>query len=228
MYLFEEDNNLDNKLYFEEKYLRKGYKYICGIDEVGRGSLFGEVTVAAIIMPLKLDSQNNIIRENIIQNINDSKKITSKKREKLSAEIIENAIAYSIYSADEKIIDEINILNATKYAMIKAIEKLSIKPDILLIDALNLNIDIEQEAIIKGDFRSYSIACASIIAKVSRDKAMENIEEEYKEKYLIHKNKGYGTKEHLERIMKYSPSNRHRYSFEPMKSYKKRIKINDH
>lgn len=221
MYLFEDDNNLDNKLYFEEKYLREGYKYICGLDEVGRGSLFGEVTVSAVIMPLQLDSQNNIIRENIIKDINDSKKISAKKREKLYNQIIENALSYSVYSASEKIIDEINILNATKYAMIKAIEQLNIKPDILFIDALNLDINIKQEAIIKGDFRSYSIACASIIAKVSRDKAMENIDDEYK-KYLIHKNKGYGTKEHIESIIKYSPSDRHRYSFEPIKSYGKK------
>ena len=206
---------INDKLKYEKEYLQSGYKYICGIDEVGRGCLFGPVIAAAVIMPLSLNENENI---NIIEGIEDSKKLTPKKREELSKKIIEKAICYSIYSVSEKIIDEINILNATKLAMIKAIENLKIKPDILFIDALKLDIDIKQISIIKGDLKSYSIGCASILAKVSRDETMNNLPEEY-QKYKIYKNKGYGTKEHLEAIEKYGPSDKHRFTFEPIKSY---------
>lgn len=206
-----------DKLKYEKEYLKSGYKYICGIDEVGRGCLFGPVTAAAVIMPLSLYFNNNE-NENIIEGIEDSKKLSPKIREELSKKIIEKSIDYSIYSVSEKIIDEINILNATKLAMIKAVENLKIKPDILFIDALKLDIDIKQISIIKGDSKSYSIGCASILAKVSRDEMMNNLPEEY-QKYKISKNKGYGTKEHLEAIKKYGPSDKHRFTFEPIKSY---------
>lgn len=206
-----------DKLKYEKEYLKSGYKYICGIDEVGRGCLFGPVTAAAVIMPLSLSFNNNE-NENIIEGIEDSKKLSPKIRKELSKKIIEKSIDYSIYSISEKIIDEINILNATKLAMIKAVENLKIKPDILFIDALELDIDIKQISIIKGDSKSYSIGCASILAKVSRDEMMNNLPEEY-QKYKISKNKGYGTKEHLEAIEKYGPSDKHRFTFEPIKSY---------
>lgn len=206
-----------DKLKYEKEYLKSGYKYICGIDEVGRGCLFGPVTAAAVIMPLSLSFNNNE-NENVIEGIEDSKKLSPQKREELSKKIIEKSIDYSIYSVSEKIIDEINILNATKLAMIKAVENLKIKPDILFIDALKLDIDIKQISIIKGDSKSYSIGCASILAKVSRDEMMNNLPEEY-QKYKISKNKGYGTKEHLEAIEKYGPSDKHRFTFEPIKSY---------
>lgn len=205
-----------DKLKYEKEYLKSGYKYICGIDEVGRGCLFGPVTAAAVIMPLSLSFNNN--EKNIIEGIEDSKKLSPKIREELSKKIIEKSIDYSIYSVSEKIIDEINILNATKLAMIKAVENLKIKPDILFIDALELDIDIKQVSIIKGDSKSYSIGCASILAKVNRDEMMNNLPEEY-QKYKISKNKGYGTKEHLEAIKKYGPSDKHRFTFEPIKSY---------
>lgn len=208
-----------DKLKYEKEYLKSGYKYICGIDEVGRGCLFGPVTAAAVIMPLSLSFNNINNNENdIIEGIEDSKKLSPKIREELSKKIIEKSIDYSIYSVSEKIIDEINILNATKLAMIKAVENLKIKPDILFIDALELDIDIKQISIIKGDSKSYSIGCASILAKVSRDEMMNNLPEEY-QKYKISKNKGYGTKEHIEAIEKYGPSDRHRFTFEPIKSY---------
>lgn len=207
---------MTDKLKYEREYLKSGYKYICGIDEVGRGCLFGPVTAAAVIMPLYLKNDENI--ENIIEGIEDSKKLKPQKRDELSKKIIETSIAYSIYSVSEKIIDKINILNATKLAMIKSIENLKIKPDILFIDALKLDIDIKQISIIKGDLKSYSIGCASILAKVSRDKMMNNMPEKY-QKYKIYKNKGYGTKEHIEAIEKYGPSDKHRFTFEPVKSY---------
>lgn len=207
---------MTDKLKYEREYLKSGYKYICGIDEVGRGCLFGPVTAAAVIMPLYLKNDENI--ENIIDGIEDSKKLKPQKRDELSKKIIETSIAYSIYSVSEKIIDKINILNATKLAMIKSIENLKIKPDILFIDALKLDIDIKQISIIKGDFKSYSIGCASILAKVSRDEMMNNMPEKY-QKYKIYKNKGYGTKEHIEAIEKYGPSDKHRFTFEPVKSY---------
>ncbi len=213
---------IDNdKLAYEREYLKLGYKYICGIDEVGRGCLFGPVTAAAVIMPLSLKGNKDIIN-----GIEDSKKLTAKKREELSKKIIEKSISYSIYSISEKTIDEINILNATKSAMINAVKNLKIKPDILFIDALKIDIDIKQISIIKGDLKSYSIGCASILAKVCRDEIMNNLPEEY-QKYKISKNKGYGTKEHLEAIKKYGPSNMHRFSFEPIKSYNHKDKKND-
>lgn len=209
---------VNDKLAYEREYLELGYKYICGIDEVGRGCLFGPVTAAAVIMPLSLKDNKDII-----EGIEDSKKLTPKKREEFSKKIIEKAISYSIYSVSEKIIDKINILNATKLAMINAVENLKIKPDILFIDALELDIDIKQISIIKGDSKSYSIGCASILAKVNRDNMMDNLPEEY-QKYKISKNKGYGTKEHLEAIEKYAPSDMHRFSFEPIKSYNHKYK----
>lgn len=213
---------IDNdKLAYEREYLKLGYKYICGIDEVGRGCLFGPVTAAAVIMPLSLENNKDIIN-----GIEDSKKLTAKKREELSKKIIEKSISYSIYSISEKTIDEINILNATKSAMINAVKNLKINPDILFIDALKIDIDIKQISIIKGDLKSYSIGCASILAKVCRDEIMNNLPEEY-QKYKISKNKGYGTKEHLEAIKKYGPSNMHRFSFEPIKSYNHKDKKND-
>ena len=199
---------IDNdKLAYEREYLKLGYKYICGIDEVGRGCLFGPVTAAAVIMPLSLKDNKDIIN-----GIEDSKKLTAKKREEFSKKIIEKSISYSIYS--------------TKSAMINAVKNLKIKPDILFVDALKIDIDIKQISIIKGDLKSYSIGCASILAKVCRDEIMNNLPEEY-QKYKISKNKGYGTKEHLEAIKKYGPSNMHRFSFEPIKSYNHKDKKND-
>lgn len=189
---------------YENKYLSKGYKLIAGIDEAGRGPLAGPVCVAMVIMPLDKDS--------IIEKINDSKKLTEKMREKLYDEIIKKAIAYHIEMVDELTIDTINILNATKLGMLTCINEISTKPDVVLIDAVKLDTDIECESIIKGDALSYSIACASILAKVSRDRLMVELDTKYPE-YNFKKHKGYGTKEHIENLKKYGKCEIHRNSF---------------
>lgn len=176
---------IENNLY------EKGIYKICGIDEAGRGPLAGPVVVAAVIMP----------EDSLIEGVNDSKKVSEKKREKLYDEITENAIAWGVGIIDEKEIDNINILNATKKGLTTAIKQLSEKPDIILVDALT-NIDtlgIPYESIIKGDAKSYSIASASIIAKVTRDRIMRQWDEVYPE-YGFQKHKGYGTKAHIEAI----------------------------
>ena len=190
---------------YERKYQKKGSRFICGIDEVGRGPLAGPVMACAIIMPL----ENT---EDIIDGVNDSKKLSEKKREILYELIIKKAIACSVASVDNLCIDKINILNATKLAMKNAVQSLQIKPDILLIDAVKLDIDTEQENIIKGDGLSYSIACASIVAKVTRDRLMMQFAKEYS-CYSFEKNKGYGTKIHTDALQKYGACPIHRQSF---------------
>ena len=190
---------------FDRKYLEKGYNVIAGCDEAGRGPLAGPVAIGACIMPLDKDS--------IIEGINDSKKLTEKKRELLYKEIIEKAISYKIILIYEKTIDEINILNATKKGMELAINGLDVKPDIVLIDAVkDLNLNCKQEGIIKGDAQSYNIACASILAKVYRDHYMYELDKEYPV-YQFAKHKGYGTKLHIELLKKYGPCKAHRKSF---------------
>lgn len=190
------------ELNFEKDYIEKGYKLIAGIDEVGRGPLFGSVTCACVIMPL----------DDRIQGINDSKKLSEKKREELFDKIIEKAISYSVCEVDEKVIDEINILNATKRCMLNCVESIDIKPDFILIDAVKLPLEIENESIIKGDAKSYNIACASILAKVVRDRQMIEYDKIYPQ-FNLKKNKGYGTKEHIEAIKKFGACEKHRKSF---------------
>lgn len=189
---------------YEKEYMFKGCKYIAGIDEAGRGPLAGPVCVASVIMPLDEDS--------IIEGINDSKKLSEKKRDLLYDKIMERAIAYHIELVDEETIDKINILNATKVGMMVCINELSIKPDVVLIDAVKIDSDVETVSIIKGDQLSYSIACASILAKVTRDRLMLEIDKEYPE-YGFAKHKGYGTKAHIEALKKYGKCPRHRNSF---------------
>lgn len=179
-------------------------KIVAGIDEAGRGPLAGPVVCACVIMPLT--------RENIIDGINDSKKLSEKKRELLFDKIIEKAISYSIIEIDEKTIDEINILNATKLGMKKALENLKVKPDVVLIDAVKIDTNILQENIIKGDAKSYNIAAASILAKVYRDRLMVEISKKYPE-YGFEKHKGYGTKVHVEALKKYGKCEIHRNTF---------------
>lgn len=189
---------------YENKYLAEGKKIIAGIDEAGRGPLAGPVSVAIAIMPLDKD--------NIIEGINDSKKLSEKKRDLLYNEIVKKAIAYHIELIDEKTIDTINILNATKLGMLTCLERIEPKPDITLIDAVKLDTEYPTESIIKGDALSYSIACASILAKVTRDRYMLELDEKYPE-YNFKKHKGYGTKEHIEALKKYGKSPVHRESF---------------
>ena len=189
---------------YETKYYNQNIKLITGVDEAGRGPLAGPVCVAAVIMPY---DKNEIIEE-----INDSKKLTEKKREKLFDLIIEKAISYKIVLINEKIIDEINILNATKLGMKQAIEGLSVKPELVLIDAVPLDLNIKNESIIKGDAKSYNIAAASILAKVTRDRLMVELDQKYPN-YNFKKHKGYGTKEHIENLKKFGKCEIHRNSF---------------
>lgn len=191
-------------LEYEKRYLAQGKKYIAGVDEVGRGPLAGPVVVASVIMPLK--------DEDIIQGVNDSKKVTEKNREQLFEIIKQKAIAYRIEWADEKIIDEINILQATKRCMTRAINSLGTAPDIVLVDAVNPDCNYPVEAIIKGDAKSYTIACASILAKVARDRYMREMDSLYPE-YGFKDNKGYGSAKHIEALRKAGPCPIHRKSF---------------
>ena len=189
---------------YESECLNLGYKLIAGMDEAGRGPLAGPVCVAIAIMPLEKDK--------IIEGINDSKKLSEKKREALFEKIINTAISYNIEFVDEKTIDNINILNATKLGMHKCINSIDVRPDMVLIDAVKLDTDIPTKSIIKGDALSYNIACASILAKVSRDRYILSLDEKYP-MYNFKKHKGYGTKEHIENLKKYGPCPVHRKTF---------------
>lgn len=190
-------------LEFEKEALAKGYKSVCGVDEAGRGPLAGPVCAAAVILPEGM----------IIDGVNDSKKLSEKKRESLFDVIREQALSYSIAYATVDEIEEINILNATMLAMRRAIDGLEIKADYAMIDGNKIPpIDIDAECIVKGDAKSMSIACASILAKVSRDRLLYKYAEEYP-MYGFDKHKGYGTKVHREAILKYGPCPYHRKSF---------------
>ena len=188
----------------EEDLHQKGMEYICGIDEAGRGPLAGPVVVAAVIMP----------KESFIEGINDSKKVSEKKREKLYEQIINEAIAWSVTIIDQKEIDNLNILNATKKGVTMCIKELTTKPNLILVDALE-HIDtcgIPYTPIIKGDAKAYSIAAASILAKVTRDRIMREWDEVYPQ-YEFAQNKGYGTAKHIAAIKEYGICQLHRHSF---------------
>lgn len=189
----------------EEKiYNSKEVKYICGIDEAGRGPLAGPVVIAAVIMP----------RNSMIEGVNDSKKVSEKKREKLYEEITSSSIAWAVGIIDQNEIDDINILNATKKGLTQALTELEQGPDIILVDALTKidTLGIPYESIIKGDAKSYSIAAASIVAKVTRDRIMRQWDEIYPQ-YGFEKHKGYGTAMHINAIKEYGPCPLHRKSF---------------
>ncbi len=194
-----------NNLKKEELTLyNENVKYICGIDEAGRGPLAGPVVIGAVILPM----------DSLIEGVNDSKKVSEKKREKVFEEIISQAISYNVGIVDQNTIDEINILNATKLGVKKAIEGLEVKPDLILVDALT-NIEtfgIPYKSIIKGDAKEYSIAAASIIAKVTRDRMMIEWDKIFPQ-YGFAKHKGYGTAAHIQALKENGPCMLHRKSF---------------
>lgn len=192
-----------NWLAYENEALEKGYRHICGVDEAGRGPLAGPVCAAAVILPPGLE----------IEGVNDSKKLSEKKREALFEVIKQQAASYSIAYATVEEIEACNILNATMLAMKRAVEGLSVKADYAMIDGNRLpDLSIDCEYIIKGDAKSMSIACASILAKVSRDRLLYEYAKEYPQ-YQFDKHKGYGTKAHREAIIEYGPCPYHRPSF---------------
>lgn len=197
--------NAEEKLQFERALQAKGVKYIAGVDEVGRGPLAGPVVCAAVIMPLEEAA--------LVIGVDDSKKLSEKKREQLAEEIKSRALCYTIIEIDEKTIDEINILEATKLGMKKAIETLAIPPEIVLTDG-NMTIDTHfpQHSVIHGDALSYSIGAASIIAKVYRDNLMDEFAKTYPQ-YAFDKNKGYGTAAHIQGIKEYGLCPIHRRTF---------------
>ena len=188
----------------ENKLYESGINYICGIDEAGRGPLAGPVVVGAIILP----------KDSFIEGVNDSKKVSEKKIEMLYEQLTKEAIAWSVGIVDQNLIDEVNILNATKMALTEAISKLEKKPELIMVDALE-NIDtmgINYKSIIKGDAKIYSISAASIIAKVTRDRIMKKWDEIYPE-YGFAKHKGYGTAMHISAIKEYGICSIHRKTF---------------
>ena len=204
----QESERLDRLKQFEENLYNEGYKLIIGADEAGRGPLAGPVSVGVVVM--KRDSK--------LEWVNDSKKVTEKRREILYDRIIEDSLAWDVELVSEKDIDELNILEATKkglhVAIGKVIEQLGKKPDILLVDALR-EIDtfgIPYHSIIKGDANCYSISCASILAKVTRDRIMREWDKAYPQ-YGFEKNKGYGTAEHIKALKEYGPCPIHRKTF---------------
>ena len=194
---------------FDKEYIKQGYRLIVGTDEAGRGCLLGPVFAAAVILPIDFDSPL----------INDSKKLSEKQREKAFDIIVNNAIAYAVSSVDPDTIDEVNILNASRMAMQDAISKLNHAYDLILTDCMKMKgYDVPVIDLVHGDALSQSIAAASILAKVSRDHFCLELDKKYPE-YNIKKNKGYGTKDHLEALKKYGPiKHLHRFSYAPVKA----------
>ena len=198
---------MNNLITFDKFYYNKGLRFVSGVDEAGRGPLAGPVVAAAVILS----------EETIIEEVNDSKKLTPKKREVLFDKIKSQALSYGIGIVDNETIDKINILQATFLAMKKALTQLKINPDIVLVDGNHKipGLEIKQEAIISGDAKSQSIACASILAKVTRDNLMLQYAKQYPQ-YLFDKHKGYGTKAHIEAIKKFGACPIHRKTFAPI------------
>ena len=197
--------NAEEKLQYERALIAKGYQYVAGVDEVGRGPLAGPVVCAAVIMPLDENS--------LVIGVDDSKKLSEKKRETLAEQIKQRALAYTIIEIDEKTIDEINILEATKLGMKRAIESLQRLPGAVLTDGnMYIDVDIPQKSVIHGDALSYSIGAASIIAKVYRDALMDEYAKTYPQ-YAFEKNKGYGTAAHIQGIKENGLCPIHRRTF---------------
>ena len=203
----DENLRLEGMLSYEKELYAQGISLIAGVDEVGRGPLAGPVVAAAVILPKNCK----------IKGLNDSKKIPKKKHEKIFQAVKDKALAIGIGIMDNHVIDQVNIYEATKLAMKEAISKLDLQPEHLLIDAMKLDLPITQTSIIKGDANSLSIAAASIIAKVTRDKIMANYDKEFPG-YDFSQNAGYGTTKHLEGLEKHGVTPIHRKSFEPIKT----------
>ena len=197
---------------YENELYDKGLEYIGGVDEVGRGPLIGSVVAACVVLP----------KDFVLEGLTDSKKLSEKKREMFYDIILEKAIAVGVGIVDEKIIDKINIYEATKLAMKEAIKNTNIKLEHVLIDAMPLDIDVDTTSIIKGDAKSISIAAASVIAKVTRDRMMYDLDKKYP-MYDLASNKGYGTKKHIEAIKEYGITKYHRLSFKPVSDYKDKV-----
>lgn len=197
-----QNTDVQSLLTYEKYYFEKGCRYICGVDEVGRGPLAGPVTVCAVIMDL----------DKLVDGVNDSKKLTAKKREALYDKIIASAIDYKIVSLDNDVIDRINILAATKEAMKQAVCGLKVKPDVVLVDAVKLEIPYFVHSIIHGDALSYSIGAASILAKVYRDRLMDDYDKIFPE-YGFSSNKGYGSAKHIAALKEFGPTPIHRKTF---------------
>lgn len=198
-----ESIRIDQMREFEDRLYEQGYEYIAGIDEVGRGPLAGPVVSCALVLP----------QESHLLYINDSKKLSITKREALYEEIKQEAISMGIGIVDNDMIDEVNIYEATKQSMKDAIDNSQLAPQIVLIDAMHIDgLHIPQKSIIRGDQKCYSVAAASIVAKVTRDKMMDTYDEMYPE-YHFKSNKGYGTQEHIDAIRKYGTCPIHRMSF---------------
>ena len=198
-------------LSFEKNLVKSGYKYVAGVDEAGRGPLAGPVVAAAVILPEEFSSNQ----------LNDSKKLSSSKREKIYNELmnVDSKVISAFAVIDEVVIDKINILRATHKAMAQASSNLSIEPSFVIIDGMPIkDFPFNNESIIKGDSKSLSIAAASVIAKVERDRIMLNYSKEYPE-YKFEKHKGYGTKLHLDALKKFGPCKIHRKSFAPVKKF---------
>ena len=198
-------------LFFEKNLVESGYNYVAGVDEAGRGPLAGPVVAAAVILPEEFSSNQ----------LNDSKKLSSSKREKIYNELmnVDSKVISAFAVIDEVVIDKINILRATHMAMAQASSNLSIEPSFVIIDGMPIkDFPFNNESIIKGDSKSLSIAAASVIAKVERDRIMLNYSKEYPE-YKFEKHKGYGTKLHLDALKKFGPCKIHRKSFAPVKKF---------
>lgn len=206
------NNEIDNRQYENELY-SKGYKLIGGIDEVGRGPLVGPVVTACVILP----------EDFALDGLTDSKKLSEKKRDLFYDIIMEKAISVGIGIMDEDVIDKVNIYEATKLAMYQAVDNMSVKPDYILIDAMKLDkLDVPSTSIIKGDLKSITISAASVIAKVTRDRMMYELDKKYP-MYKFAKNKGYPTKDHIEAIVKYGILKEHRKTFKPVTEHVNRI-----
>lgn len=203
----DEDERLEGMLAYEKECYARGMELIAGVDEVGRGPLAGPVVAAAVILPKACK----------IPGLNDSKKIPKSKHKEIYEAVLQNAIAIGIGIKDNHVIDQVNIYEATKLAMMEAIGQLEPQPQHLLIDAMKLDLPIPQTSIIKGDANSLSIAAASIVAKVTRDQMMEEFDREYPG-YDFAQNAGYGTANHLDGLHKLGVTPIHRRSFEPVKS----------